>query len=370
LGTETVLPGVSDGTGAAASEGLHMFVTISLGPTRDRRGRPYFRSGAGLAVGVVPACGSWLLDVANDDGSALTATEEAYRLVITPQGELAPASTPGRGSRTGAGDTGSGTDSGPKEAPPVLPRASTPGSEVTISRRTGLPTAARAERKPGETIILTLTNREPVTAFKAPPWVGKPPADARARDLALPPQQRRKAAYKAWTYYVARCTKYLAREPKWKEALEKKRKHMVVTLADQAEALWRVQGQGSGGEIAAPRGTSPAGFLSVLGGAYRETERRFLYVKETDPTKARAIARQYALEAIQRRDEMLKDALDKMIERFGQDVRREAARTGPAEAAVSAQLLTIVRDAVRASYVRRAPDLIAGQLMTRRSGTR
>ena len=323
LGSETVLPEVTGGPGSAAKEELHLFVTVHLSPTRDARGRPYIRAGTALAIGAVPDCGDWLLDLAAAEGGALTATEETYRLT----------------------DQGRGEPEG---------RARPPGSEITVSRKTGLPTAARAEPTPAEATTLTLKRHERLTALEAPPWVSSPPAGTKVKDLALPAAQRNTAAYTAWTYYVGRSISHLAREADWKGTLEKQRDQIAETLAGEAAPLWQVRG------IDIRRG-----FLAVLSGAHQEAQRRFRYVKESDPQKARAIAHQYALEAIQRRDDMLKAALEKMMAQFARDLRGDVAGSPPpSEVAVSAELLAIVHQAVRTAYVRQAAGLIADQLTT------
>jgi len=347
LGTERALPGVTDEAGET-SDALRLFATLTLGPARDRSGRPYIRSGTGLAVGTVTTCGSWLLDVAAARGAGARPRWRFLCLPTTPsQRSVASTRTP----TPARGATLTVTD----EAYRLV---SEDGSVLTISRKTGLPTAARTQSKPGEAVTLTLKHERRLKAFETPAWVTHPPARVQVKDLDLPARQRRTAAFTAWTFYVARSVKHLAAKADWKATLAKRREQMVQALAGQAAPLWQDRGAGV-----------HRGFLAVLRGAHLEAQRRFHYVKEPDPAKARAIAHQYALEALNRRGAMVKSALDGAMEQFAQALPRDVTSDAkPAEAAVAAEVLTIVHHAARAAYVRQAADTIADQLTARLGG--
>ena len=316
------LPEVAAGPDAkqTTARTLRLFATVTLGPARDRRGRPYLRSGTGLAVGAEPDCASWLLEFASADPAALTVTADAFRL-RHPGGRL----------------------------------------QLVVSRLSGLPTSARTEPEPGRALTLTLERLENLERFKMPAWVGKLPPGVEVREMEVSERQRRRAAFTAWTFYAAEVIRTLAARPDRRAMLDAERDAKVEALSAEAAPLWQDRGGGS-----------PRGFLAVLRGSHLEAARRFRYVKETAPAKLRAVARRYALEAIQRRSGLLEGALDETMSVFEKALpRRSAAASRPAgegtaEKTVTQAVLALLRRAARASFLERASRLIADELVARR----
>jgi hypothetical protein len=295
-----------------AADDLHLFATLTLGPALDPQGQPYVKTGAGLAVGFLVQCGSWLAEFVPAARGSLSETAETYLL------------------------------------------ADQLGTQLAVSRRTGLPVSAQVRPTPDAPIVMTLKSFEALREMPAPTWALTPEAGVEVRDVPMPEQQRRVATYTALVFYAGRVIRHAEEMPTWRERLAAQREAAVEAFRPHAAAIWQDHGRGVERKLTV-----------VLAGAFDEARRRFAYVKETDAAKRREIAGTYAEEALARRQEVIDEGFDALLGQFARDLpRRSAATSRPAEAAVQADLLALLREAARRGFRAQITETIVDELLS------